>query len=117
MTDFDTLWKFEALKLSAMEQLEVQGNYGLPNLFERAKQIYNEGYENKINSWASLWNEKGEVGPAPSEIKEESPALVSVVEMPAEGTKQCPKCQEFVPEGWGKHVYKKDQTKCGHVFL
>ncbi len=98
MDNFDTLLKFKALEIAAMEQLEISGRLIMKDLFPRAKDIYNAGKRHSVEDWKSAWE------------KEEKK------EAPKSGEKECPACGELIPSGWSKHLYKKDSSICGYEF-
>lgn len=126
MSDFDTLWKFKALEIAAIEQLEINGEQlQMDSLFERAKMIYNEGYKQRLQNWESIWSGPTESRLVTSTTQKKRPEPVEkdrkiIPEMgptsAPEGTKLCPKCGEHIPEGWTRHAYKKNKEPCGHVF-
>lgn len=115
MEDFDLLWKFKALELAAIEQLENVNVLDTDKLFIRAKDIYDKGYEHKLREWKTFWGKEGKKMP---EIAPESPQIIEKkeVEKVPDDMKTCPKCGGLVPNGWKKHVYKKDGSLCGHEF-
>lgn len=107
MKDFDRLWRFEAVKLAVIEQLDRTGDLNFKKLFSRAKQIYNEGLKNRIQDWDSIWLDDG---------KELDKKKVVVNVKEKKGYKKCPECGEQVLISWKKHTFKKNGDKCGHEF-
>ena len=118
MTDFDTLWKFESIRLAAMEQLEIQGELKLELLFQRAKDIYNKGQETSLRKWTSVWNDENmqdhhEALQESHDIEAKNSEKIRE-EAKDQNSKVCPKCNELCEVGWTKHKYKKDGTECGY---
>jgi hypothetical protein len=112
---FDALWKFEAVRLAALEQLDFRDTFDLKNLFERAKMIYNEGYEREIDKWKSIWRIDDEEVSKQVPIKKEINNIEPIAAISGD-TKICPNCQEVIPISWIKHMYTSKGGKCGHVF-
>ncbi len=121
MKEFDRSWRFEALKLAAMEQLEINGKLDLNTLFKQSKHIYHEGYKNHIEKWEPFWLKKEKLKSdlfetnKPKVKKEISKTDINKIKV-KEGFKLCPNCNEEVPITWKNHTYKNDRTKCGHEF-
>ena len=125
---FDTLWRFEALKLAAMEMLEIQGILDSKLLFRRAKDIYNQGYQYKIDTWRSYWKENDKTVKEIATTEPPKEAIPEVQKDKINGmgatkndtasvfgmSKTCPLCDEIVPASWRKHIYKIDGTRCGY---
>ena len=111
--NFELMWRFEALKIAAMEQLQYGERLVIDELFERAHQIYDSGYEFEMHKWHSEWSSN-----ETEEAEEETPVTghEGEAELPParEGYKRCPKCGEEVLEAWKEHKYRKDMTPCGH---
>jgi formylmethanofuran dehydrogenase subunit E len=113
--NFSTMWRFEAIRLAAMEQLDMQGYLDPHTLFKRGREIYNKGFEESIDKWNSVWEgEADEKAFSTKKAKAEPKKQKKIVKK--DGVKVCPTCGENVPAGWIKHSYKKDGTKCGHEF-
>lgn len=102
MTEFDDLWKMESVRLALTEQIEFVGEINWNTVFQRAKFIYDKGYEHAIQGWESIWIENEQITETPREV--------------LGPTRVCPKCGETIPSGWARHIYKKSGEKCGHVF-
>ena len=101
--DFDTQWKVECVRLALIEQIEFTGEIDWNKIFQKAKIIYDKGYEHTIQSWESIWT-----------VKDEKPALKQGEVFVA--TKQCLQCKETIPSGWNKHSYKRSGERCGYAF-
>ena len=131
---FDMWWKFEAVKLAALEQLNSSHVLNTKKLFKRAEIIYDMGYEGKIDKWKSIWNDEvleeednSLKGTAAVEFVKEmkktearkpnktEKKIIELIKDPQEGFKFCA-CGEEVRSGWKEHKFKSDGTPCGHKF-
>ena len=112
--DFDMFWKGKAVEIAAMEQLELTGKLSTSELFVRAKDIYNKGYEHDIKNWKTFWSEKEDRKEEESTEKNKGEPQATSNKEAKEGFKICPKCGEEVRESWMMHRYKKDGSACGH---
>jgi len=134
--DFELMWRFEALRIAAMEQLTTRTVLNTDKLFRRAEIIYDLGYKEGMDKWESVWNDKlKEMDSAKgNELnQEESVAFVKEMKkteerkpnkiekeiikaiLPTKGYKLCV-CGEEVRESWKEHKFKKDGSSCGHKF-
>jgi hypothetical protein len=115
-TDFNELWKFEALKIAAMEQLDMAGKLNIEKLFIRAKDIFEKGYEHDIQDWKSSWPEDNKPVKEKKIDKPKETKTISII-APNSKTKICPKCgEDNIPIGWKMHQYKKNGEPCGFTF-
>lgn len=105
-------WKGKSVEIAASEQLYGHDKLNLNLLFERAKAIYDTGYEKGLPSWDSPWKttKEEEILTKKEEVKKHEKTEKK------EGMKTCPECGEQVPATWTVHSYKKDGTPCGHKF-
>ena len=107
MIEFNDFWKFESLKIAAMEQLDMAGKLNIEKLFIRAKDIFDKGYEHNLQNWKSSW---------PEDIKPVNTVKSNKTEVINPDKKVCPKCNEIINKNWTKHEYKKDGEICGYTF-
>lgn len=113
--NFTVYWRFECVKIAAMEQLDIMGYLDGDKLFIRAKEIYDKGLEEGIEKWNSMWEgDPNELAFKPGIIKN------TIIKPPPKkedkGKKICPKCGEEVPIGWKKHAYTLYGDVCGYEF-
>ena len=107
---FDNGWKIKCVELALTELIELKGVVEWEDLFVKAKEYYNKGYEYGINDWSTFW-EKDEV---PEKVKKKK---VIVEEVSSDGvSKVCPGCGELIPLGWKEHKFRRNGDKCGYKY-
>jgi hypothetical protein len=118
--------KLKCLEIAAIEHIELVGRLtDMDSVFTRTRDLYDKAHEESMFDWKSPFLKKSvasnaqtqkPTGQKPDIGKLEKETTNPQKEMPKDGEKICPDCGEAIPEGWKKHSFKKDGSKCGHMF-